>query len=212
MLFRSANIKVFDMTGKETGTLELLDSVFGLEPNTVVMHEAVKAYLANRRQGTQSTLTRAEVSGGGKKPWRQKGSGRARQGSTRAPHWTHGGVALAPKPRDYSYRLNKKTKKLAICSALSAKLAAGNLVVVDNIALEAVKTKSMVEFLGAVGSTGKALVVTPEVNKNVVLSARNIPGVQTTISSIISVYDILKADKFIVDKAAVEKIQEVYAK
>ena len=207
-----ANTNVVNMAGQVVGTIELSDKVFGIEPNAVVMHADVKNHLANMRHGTQSTLTRAEVSGGGKKPWRQKGSGRARQGSTRAPQWIHGGIALGPKPRDYSYRLNKKTKKLAICSALSAKLAAGNLVVVDNIALESVKTKSMVEFLGAVGSTGKALVVTPEVNKNVVLSARNIPGVQTTISSIISVYDILKADKFIVDKAAVEKIQEVYAK
>ena len=205
-------VNVVDMAGKQVGEITLSDVIFGADVNGAVLHAAVRAYLMNQRQGTQSTLTRTEVSGGGKKPWRQKGSGRARQGSTRAPHWTHGGVALAPKPRDYSYRLNKKTKKLAICSALSAKLAAGNLVVVDNIALESVKTKSMVEFLGAVGSTGKALVVTPEVNKNVVLSARNIPGVQTTISSIISVYDILKADKFIVDKAAVEKIQEVYAK
>ena len=203
---------VYDMSGNLVGEIELSAAIFGIEPNQYVVHDVVKNHLANCRQGTQSALTRAEVSGGGRKPWRQKGTGRARQGSTRAPHWTHGGVALAPKPRDYSYRLNKKTKKLAICSALSAKLAAGNLVVVDNIALESVKTKSMVEFLGAVGSTGKALVVTPEVNKNVVLSARNIPGVQTTISSIISVYDILKADKFIVDKAAVEKIQEVYAK
>ena len=203
---------LYNMAGQQIGEVELSAGVFGVEPNEPAVHAVVVNHLANCRQGTQSALTRAEVSGGGKKPWRQKGSGRARQGSTRAPHWTHGGVALAPKPRDYSYRLNKKTKKLAICSALSAKLAAGNLVVVDNIALESVKTKSMVEFLGAVGSTGKALVVTPEVNKNVVLSARNIPGVQTTISSIICVYDILKADKFIVDKAAVEKIQEVYAK
>lgn len=203
---------VLDKSGKKVSDVELSDAVFGITPNEKVMHAAVVNFLANQRQGTQSTKTRAEVSGGGRKPWRQKGTGHARQGSTRAPQWTHGGVALGPKPRDYSYRLNKKTKKLAICSALSAKLAAGNLVVVDNIALESVKTKSMVEFLGAVGSTGKALVVTPEVNKNVVLSARNIPGVQTTISSIICVYDILKADKFIVDKAAVEKIQEVYAK
>lgn len=207
-----ANTNVVNMAGKVVGTMELNDSVFGIQPNTVVMHADVKNYLANQRQGTQSTLTRAEVAGGGRKPWRQKGSGRARQGSTRSPQWTHGGIALGPKPRDYSYRLNKKTKKLAICSALSAKLAAGNLVVVDSIAMDAPKTKGMTEFLSAVGAQGKALVVTPEVNKNVVLAARNLAGVQTTISGIICVYDILKADKFIVDKAAVEKIQEVYAK
>ena len=206
-----ANIKVFDMTGKETGTLELLDSVFGLEPNTVVMHEAVKAYLANRRQGTQSTLTRAEVSGGGKKPWRQKGTGRARQGSTRAPHWTHGGIALGPKPRSYAVSMNKKARKLAICSALSAKVQAGQLVLIDNLSMSEVKTKTFKGFIDTF-EAGKALVITPEVNKNVVLSARNIPGVKTTFSGIISVYDILKADKLLVDKEAALKIQEVYAK
>ena len=206
-----ANIKVFDMTGKETGTLELLDSVFGLEPNTVVMHEAVKAYLANRRQGTQSTLTRAEVSGGGKKPWRQKGTGRARQGSTRAPQWTHGGIALGPKPRSYAVSMNKKARKLAICSALSAKVQAGQLVLIDNLSMSEVKTKTFKGFIDTF-EAGKALVITPEVNKNVVLSARNIPGVKTTFSGIISVYDILKADKLLVDKEAALKIQEVYAK
>ncbi len=203
---------VLDMTGKVVGEIELNDSVFGIEPNAAVMHADVKNYLANQRQGTQSTLTRAEVSGGGRKPYRQKGSGRARQGSTRAPQWTHGGIALGPKPRDYSYTIPKKVKRLAIRSALSAKVAAGALVVVDDIRLEEVKTRSMVQFLKAVDAQGKALVITPEVNRNVVLSARNIPGVKTTFSSIICVYDILKADKLVVGKAAVEKIQEVYAK
>ena len=206
-----ATIKVFNMSGKETGTIELLDSVFGLEPNTAVMHQAVKAYLANQRQGTQSTLTRAEVSGGGKKPWRQKGTGRARQGSTRAPHWTHGGIALGPKPRSYAMSMNKKARKLAICSALSAKVAAGQLVVIDSLDMGEVKTKAFKSFID-VFEAGKALVITPEVRKNVVLSGRNIPGVKTTISSIISVYDILKADKLLVDKEAALKIQEVYAK
>lgn len=206
-----AKTNVYDMTGKVVGEIELNDAVFGIEPNTVVMHEAVKNYLANQRQGTQSTLTRAEVRGGGRKPWRQKGTGRARQGSTRAPQWTHGGIALGPKPRDYSYHMNKKSLQLAIKSALSAKAANGDILVIDNLELNEVKTKNFVKFLSDVGVSGKALVVTPEVRKNVVLSARNIPGVRTTISSIISVYDILRADKFIVDKAAVAKIEEVYA-
>ena len=206
-----AKTNVYDMTGKVVGEIELNDAVFGIKPNTVVMHEAVKNYLANQRQGTQSTLTRAEVRGGGRKPWRQKGTGRARQGSTRAPQWTHGGIALGPKPRDYSYHMNKKSRQLAIKSALSAKAANGDILVIDNLELNEVKTKNFVKFLSDVGVSGKALVVTPEVRKNVVLSARNIPGVRTTISSIISVYDILRADKFIVDKAAVAKIEEVYA-
>ena len=205
-------MNVVDMTGKVVGEIELNDSVFGIEPNTAVMHADVKCYLANQRHGTQSTLTRAEVSGGGKKPRRQKGSGYARQGSTRAPQWVHGGVALGPKPRDYSYSIPKKVKKLAIRSALSAKVAAGQMVVVDDIRLDEIKTRSMVQFLKAVGAEGKALVVTPEVNQNVVRSARNIPGVKTTFSGIICVYDILKADKLVMGKAAVEKIQEVYAK
>ena len=194
---------VVDMTGKIVGEIELNDSVFGIEPNMAVVHADVKCYLANQRHGTQSTLTRAEVSGGGRKP---------RQGSTRAPQWTHGGIALGPKPRDYSYSLNRKAKKLAIVSALSAKTAAGDLIVVDNIALGEVKTRSMVQFLKAVGAEGKALVMTNNVEKNVVLSARNIPGVQTTFSGVFCVYAILKADKLVFDKAAVEKIQEVYAK
>ena len=206
-----AKTNVYDMSGKVVGEIELSDAVFGIEPNTAVMHEAVKNYLANQRQGTQSTLTRAEVRGGGRKPWRQKGTGRARQGSTRAPQWIHGGIALGPKPRDYGYHMNKKSRQLAIKSALSAKAAAGNIMVIENLDLSEVKTKNFVKFLSDVGATGKSLGVTPEVRRNVVLSARNIPGVRTTISSIISVYDILRADKFIVDKAAVAKIEEVYA-
>jgi large subunit ribosomal protein L4 len=202
---------VFDMTGKVIGEIELCDSVFGIEPNEVALHESVKNYLANQRQGTQSTLTRAEVRGGGRKPWKQKGTGHARQGSIRAPQWTHGGIALGPKPRSYRYTLNKKQRRLALCSALSAKAQAGDIVVVDGLHLDEIKTKSMVSFLNAV-SAGKALIVTPELDRNVVLSARNIPGVKTTFSGILSVYDILKADKFVVDKAAVAKIEEVYAK
>ena len=197
-----AKTNVYDMSGKVVGEIELSDAVFGIEPNTAVMHEAVKNYLANQR---------AEVRGGGRKPWRQKGTGRARQGSTRAPQWIHGGIALGPKPRDYGYHMNKKSRQLAIKSALSAKAAAGNIMVIENLDLSEVKTKNFVKFLSDVGATGKSLVVTPEVRRNVVLSARNIPGVRTTISSIISVYDILRADKFIVDKAAVAKIEEVYA-
>ena len=202
---------VFDMTGKVIGEIELCDSVFGIEPNAVALHEAVKNYLANQRQGTQSTLTRAEVRGGGRKPWKQKGTGHARQGSIRAPQWTHGGIALGPKPRSYRYTLNKKQRRLALCSALSAKAQAGDIVVVDGLHMDEIKTKNMVSFLNAV-SAGKALIVTPELDRNVVLSARNIPGVKTTFSTILSVYDILKADKFVVDKAAVAKIEEVYAK
>ena len=206
-----AKTNVVNMAGKVVGEIELNDSVFGIEPNKAVMHEDVKNHLANCRQGTQSTLTRAEVRGGGRKPWRQKGTGRARQGSTRAPHWVHGGVAFGPKPRSYRYHLNKKVKRLAMRSALSAKLADGSLVVVDSIDLGEAKTKKMVEFLSNIGADRKALIVTPEANKNVVLAGRNIPGVSTTFSSIMCVYDILNADKFIVDKAAIAKIEEVYA-
>lgn len=204
-------IKIVNMAGKEVGTMTLSDKVFGAEVNAPVLHSAVRAYLSNQRQGTQSTLTRTEVSGGGRKPWRQKGTGRARQGSIRAPQWTHGGIALGPKPRSYRYTLNKKSRQLAIRSALSAKLAAGAMVVVDNITLPEIKTKAMVSFLESI-SAKSALIVTPAVEKNVVLSARNIPGVQTTFASVINVYDILKADKFVVDQKAVEMIQEVYAK
>ncbi len=202
---------VYDMTGKQVGEIELSEAVFGITPNEVAMYEAVKNHLANRRQGTQSTLTRAEVSGGGRKPWRQKGTGRARQGSIRSPQWTHGGIALGPKPRDYSYRLNKKYRRLALLSALSTKAAEGEIIVVDDLNLPEIKTKSMVEFLKAVDVSGKALIVTPEVRENVVKSSRNIQGVKTTTATIINVYDILNQGKFIVDKAAVEKIQEVFA-
>ncbi len=206
-----ANTKVYDMTGKPVGEMELNDAVFGIEPNNAVVHEVVKNYLANQRQGTQSTLTRAEVRGGGRKPWRQKGTGRARQGSIRAPQWTHGGIALGPKPRTYRYTVNKKVRALAMRSALSAKLQEGKLIVVDSIDMNEIKTKNFKGFLNSF-EADKALVVTPEVRKNVVLSARNIPGVKTTIASVLSVYDILKADKFIVDKAAVTAIEEVYSK
>lgn len=201
---------VVDMTGKKVGEVELSEAVFGIEPNEVVVHEAVKNYLANRRQGTQSALTRAEVSGGGIKPWRQKGTGRARQGSTRAPQWTHGGIVFAPKPRSYSYNLNRKVKRLALKSALSAKAAEGNVIVVDGLDLSEIKTKAMASFLGALDS-GKAVLVTPEVNENVVKSARNIPGVVTTTAKLLSVYDIVNAKQFIVDKAALAVIEEVFA-
>ena len=201
---------VYDMTGKQVGEIELSEAVFGIEPNEAVVHDVVKNHLANCRQGTQSALTRAEVSGGGIKPWRQKGTGRARQGSTRAPQWTHGGVVFAPKPRSYSYTLNKKVKRLALKSALSAKAAEGNVIVVDSLNLDAVKTKNMAAFLGNLEAK-KAVLVTPEVNENVVLSARNIPGVVTTTAKLLSVYDIVNANQFIVDKAALAVIEEVFA-
>ena len=203
-------IKVLNMAGAEVGTVELNDSIFGVEPNTAVVHEVVKNHLANCRQGTQSALTRAEVSGGGKKPWRQKGTGHARQGSTRAPQWTHGGIVFAPKPRDYSYRVNRKLKRLALKSVLSAKAASGDLLVVDNLALDAIKTKSIQAFLDAV-SAGKTVFVTPEVNENVYKSARNIPGVSTTTAKILSVYDIVNAEKLVIDQKALAIIEEVFA-
>jgi large subunit ribosomal protein L4 len=212
------------MAGQQIGEVELSEAVFGLEPNGSVLHASVKNYLANQRQGTQSALTRAEVSGGGKKPWRQKGTGRARAGSTRAPNWTHGGVAFAPKPRDYSYSLNRKVKKLALKCALSIKAAQGNVIVVDNLNMDEVKTKKFMSFLTAVGFDGKALVVTPEVRDNVIRSARNIPGVSTTIarkgtddegreicSVILSAYDVMNCKKFIIDEAALKVVEEVYA-
>ncbi len=201
---------VFNMAGQQIGEIELSEAVFGIEPNQAVVHEVVKNHLANCRQGTQSALTRAEVSGGGKKPWRQKGTGHARQGSTRAPQWTHGGIVFAPKPRSYSYTLNKKVKRLALKSALSAKAAEGNLLVVDEIKLPEIKTKAMRAFLDAV-KAGKSVVVTPEVNENVVKSARNIPGVVTTTAKVLSVYDIVNAKNLVVDKAALAIIEEVYA-
>lgn len=199
------------MSGAEVGTVELSDGIFGIEPNKAVVHEVVKNHLANCRQGTQSALTRAEVSGGGKKPWRQKGTGHARQGSTRAPQWTHGGVVFAPKPRDYSYRVNKKVKRLALKSVLSAKAAEGKIIVVDNITMDAPKTKEFVAFLNAVQAENKAYVVMPEVAHNVVRSARNIPGVVTTTAKLLSVYDILNAKTLILDKAALATIEEVFA-
>ncbi|NCB63749.1 MAG: 50S ribosomal protein L4 [Clostridia bacterium] len=201
---------VVDMTGKKVGEVELSEVIFGVQPNESVVHDVVKNHLANCRQGTQSALTRAEVSGGGIKPYKQKGTGRARQGSTRAPQWTHGGIAFAPKPRDYSYTLNKKVKRLALKSALSAKAAAGEIIVVDGLNLPEVKTKSMADFLSAVEAR-KALVVTAEANENVVKSARNIPGVVTSPAKLINVYDILNARQFIVDKAALAVIEEVFA-
>ena len=206
-----SSIKVLNMAGAEVGTVELNDAIFGIEPNEVVVHEVVKNHLANCRQGTQSALTRAEVSGGGKKPWRQKGTGHARQGSTRAPQWTHGGIVFAPKPRDYSYVLNKKVKRLALKSVLSAKAASGELIVVDAIELPAIKTADFQKFLTAVKADGKAVVVTPEKNDTIVKSARNIPGVLTTPATILSVYDLLNAKYLVVDQRALATIEEVFA-
>ena len=204
-------IKLFNMQGEEIGEVTLSDAVFGIDPNIAAIHAAVKNHLANKRQGTQSALTRAEVRGGGAKPYRQKGTGRARQGSTRVPHYTHGGVAFAPKPRSYRYSLNKKLRRLALKSALSLKAAESAIIVVDGIEMEAIKTKEFKGFLDAIGVTGKALIVTPEVNENVVLSARNIPGVKTTFATLLNTYDIMNASTFVVDKAALPAIEEVYA-
>ena len=204
-------IKVLNMAGAEVGTVELNDSIFGVEPNTAVVHEVVKNHLANCRQGTQSALTPAEVSGGGKKPWRQKGTGHARQGSTRAPQWTHGGIVFAPKPRSYSYVLNKKVKRLAMKSALSAKAAAGEIIVIDSIKMDSIKTKDFRAFLNAVKADGKSLVVTPTKDEIVVKSARNIPGVETSMANLINVYDILKAKYLVLDKEALTVIEEVFA-
>ena len=204
-------VAVLDMAGKEVAKIELAESVFGIEPNKAVMLDMVKNYLANQRQGTQSALTRAEVSGGGKKPWRQKGTGHARQGSTRAPQWRHGGVVFAPKPRDYSYSLNKKVKRLAMKSALSTKVADNDMIVLDAITMNEYKTKTIAAMLKAVGSEKKALIVLPEKNEKVIASAANIPGVKTAMVNTLNVYDILNCEKFIVAKAAVEKIEEVYA-
>ena len=206
-----SSMKVLNMAGAEVGTVELNDAIFGIEPNEVVVHEVVKNHLANCRQGTQSALTRAEVSGGGRKPWRQKGTGHARQGSTRAPQWTHGGIVFAPKPRSYSYVLNKKVKRLAMKSALSAKAAAGEIIVVDSIKLDSIKTKDFRAFLNAVKADGKSLVVTPAKDEIVVKSARNIPGVETTMANLMNVYDILKAKYLVLDKEALAVIEEVFA-
>jgi len=202
------NAKLFNMAGQQIGEVELSAAVFGIEPNQYVVHDVVKNHLANCRQGTQSALTRAEVSGGGRKPWRQKGSGRARQGSTRAPQWTHGGIVFAPKPRDYSYTLNKKVKRLALKSVLSAKAAEGNVLVVDELGMSEIKTKTFQGFLNAVEAK-KAVVVTA--CPNVVKSARNIPGVVTTPANLINVYDIVNANQLIIDKAALATIEEVFA-
>ena len=206
-----STIKVLNMAGAEVGTVELNDAIFGIEPNQAVVHEVVKNHLANCRQGTQSALTRGEVSGGGKKPWRQKGTGHARQGSTRAPQWTHGGIVFAPKPRSYSYVLNKKVKRLALKSALSAKAAAGEIIVVDSIKMDSIKTKDFRAFLTAVNAEGKSVVVTPEVNDIVVKSARNIPGVVTSPAKLINVYDLLNAKTLVIDKDALAVIEEVFA-
>ncbi len=206
-----ATVTTFDMTGKQTGTMELSDAVFGIEPNATVLHSAVVNYLANQRQGTQSTLTRSEVSGGGRKPWRQKGTGHARQGSTRSPQWTHGGIALGPKPRSYTYVLPKKVRRLAMKSAFSSKVANGEMVVLDALTLETIRTKSVVEMLNALDANKKVLIVLPEKDEKVVLSARNVPGVKTTLVNTLNVYDVLNCDTFIVLKDAVAKIEEVYA-
>ncbi len=205
-------VNVLNMAGEVVGKVELSEAVFGVEPNTVAMHAAVVNFLANRRQGTQSTKTRSEVRGGGRKPWRQKGTGHARQGSIRAPQWKHGGIALGPKPRKYHFALNKKLRRVALLSALSSKAAEGTIVVLDQLKLDEIKTKAMIGVLKAVGAEGKALVVMPEVDLNVVKSARNIPDVKTTLTNTLNVYDILYYDKFVIVKDAVEKIEEVYAK
>ena len=203
--------KVFNMAGEQVGEIELSEAVFGITPNESVVHDVVKNHLANSRQGTQSALTRAEVSGGGRKPWRQKGTGRARQGSTRAPQWTHGGIVFAPKPRSYSYTLNKKVKRLALKSALSAKAQETAIVVIDEIKMEAPKTAQFAAFLKAVNCGKKALVVTAAPDVNVVKSGRNIPGCEVTFAGVLNVYDIVNAGKLVVDKAALQKIEEVYA-
>ena len=206
------NMKVVDMAGKEVGEITLSDKVFGASVNAAVLHTAVRAYLLNQRQGTQSTLTRTEVSGGGRKPWKQKGTGHARQGSTRAPQWTHGGVALGPKPRSYRVSLSKGIKRTALFSALSSKVQDGTMVVVDNITANEFKTKPMVAMLEALGAAKKTLVVLPEVNEFVIKSMANIEGVKTTQWNTINVYDILNCDSFVVAKDAVAKIEEVYAR
>lgn len=204
-------LKVYDMAGKEVSVIELNDKVFGIKPNEYVMHEAVVRHLANRRQGTQSTKTRAQVAGGGRKPWRQKGTGRARQGSTRSPQWRHGGVALGPKPRDYSKGMNRKSRRLAMLSAMSSKVLSGDIIIVDKLILEDYKTKSVVSMLKALGADGKALIVIPEKDDHVIKSAGNIPGVRTALYNTFCVYDILNCDKFILTVDAVKKIEEVYA-
>ncbi len=205
------NVQVYNMAGQAVSTMELADSVFGAEINAAVLHAAVRAYLLNQRQGTQSTLTRTEVSGGGRKPWRQKGTGRARQGSTRSPQWTHGGIALGPKPRSYRTDMNKKTKRVALFSALSAKVAEGKLIIVDEIVCNEYKTKTMVNMLKALNVDNRALVVLDAVNPFAVKSCANIERVETTLATTINVYEIMKADKMVITAAAVKKLEEVYA-
>lgn len=206
-----AQVTVFDMAGKSVGEMTLSDAIFGIEPNTAVMHAAVVNYLANQRQGTQSTLTRTEVRGGGRKPWRQKGTGHARQGSIRAPQWRHGGVALGPKPRDYSYRLNKKVKRLALLSALSSKAQSGDIIVIDELKAAEYKTKTVVNMLTAIGADKKALIVTPAVDAKLVKSAANIPGVKTATADSINTYEVLNGGKFVISVDAAKKLEEVFA-
>lgn len=206
-----AKFDVMDMSGKKVSEIELSDAIFGIEPNERVMHAAVVNFLANQRQGTQSTKTRSEVSGGGIKPWRQKGTGRARQGSIRSPQWTHGGIALGPKPRDYSYRLNKKVKRLALLSALSAKAKSGDLVIVDKFDVPEFKTKAVAAMLTAVGAAGKSLIVAPEVDTKLVKSASNIEGVQTAVATAMNVYDVINARKLVINVDAAKKLEEVFA-
>ena len=203
-------VSVYDMTGKKTSTKKLSDDIFGIEPNVAVMHSAVVNYLANQRQGTQSTKTRSEVSGGGRKPWRQKGTGHARQGSTRSPQWTHGGIALGPKPRSYRFALPKKVRRLAMKSAFSTKVAAGEMMILKELKLDEIKTKTMANLFGALKATKKVLLVLPENDQKIILSARNIPGVKTALVNTLNVYDILNCDKFIVVKDAVAQLEEVY--
>ena len=206
-----AKFDVVDRNGKKVSEIELSDAVFGITPNEKAVHIAVVNFLANQRQGTQSTKTRSEVSGGGRKPWRQKGTGRARQGSTRSPQWTHGGVALGPKPRDYSYRLNKKVKRLAVLSALSSKAQSGEMIVLDKIEATEYKTKTIANMLKAVGVTKKALIVTPAVDAKLVKSAANIPGVKTTTADCVNTYEVLNGGKFVISVDAAKKLEEVFA-
>ena len=205
------NVALFDMAGNKKGEVELKAEVFGCEVNVPVLHSVVRAYLINQRQGTQPTKTRAEVSGGGSKPWRQKGTGRARQGSTRSPQWTHGGIALGPKPRSWRVTINKKVKRLAMKSALSSKVVDNEMVVIDNLAMDAYKTKTIVNMLKGVNAGKKALIVTANVDNFVAKSASNIPGVKTATPGTLNVYDILNCDMFVVAKDAVAVIEEVYA-
>lgn len=204
-------LAVLDVQGKEVEQIELSEAVFGIEPNVTVMHQMVVNYLANRRQGTQSALTRSEVSGGGRKPWKQKGTGHARQGSTRSPQWRHGGVVFAPKPRDYSFTVNKKVRRLAMKSAFSSKVLDNDMIVLDSLKLDEFKTKKIINMLDAVGADKKALIVIPEVDEKVIKSTNNISGVKTTLVNTLNVYDILNADKIIILKDAISKIEEVYA-